>query len=349
MKPIERSSPCGQRLLLVAAMLICLMACLSPVSQAFAKDTTKLAPFDEADVPPEPDYEDASSWLALPDDPDRFGIDIIWVYPTVLFDQSAWLMDIARKDLVAAAQVSIDSEARIFSGQANLYAPLYRQMNLSGFYLPEEKRDAIVAYGENDVRRALAYYFKHYNKGRPFILAGHSQGSYVLTQLLVDDWGKTGVEDRLIAGYIVGWSLTGEDLKDNSAIRICDQPHQINCFVSYNSVAPGKQANSPVILPGAIVVNPVTWTRGTGLADAKLNRGSTFLNKDKTLEVIPGFASAQIADGGLEVVAEDPARVETPFFPPGVYHSYDYSLFYDNISMNVAQRAQAYLAAKQAK
>ncbi|MBG6175514.1 MAG: DUF3089 domain-containing protein [Roseibium album] len=302
-----------------------------------------LPPFTKADVPPAPDYSKKASWLAKPEDPDQFDIDILWLYPTVLTGDSAWLMNISRKDLVASAELSIKTEARVFSGQANLYAPLYRQMNLAGFYLPEPERDAIVEYGVHDVRQAFEHYMQHYNKGRPFILAAHSQGSYLLTQLLVKYWGEIGIEDQLIAGYVVGWSITDEDLRDNPSIEICDAAHQTGCFVSYNSVAPGKQKDSPVIFPGAIVVNPLTWTREDTLAPASRNRGSVFMEKSGTYQILPGFASARIANGGLEVVAEDPDRLKSKFFPEGVYHSYDYPLFAENISMNAAQRIQAYL------
>ena len=303
----------------------------------------KLPPFTTADVPPAPDYDDDASWLARPDDPGQFAVDIIWVYPTVLYDTSAWLMDITRKDLIAGAQETVATEALAFSGQANLYAPLYRQMNLSGFDLPDEKRDAIVAYGEEDVRRALKYYLDHYNKGRPFIIAAHSQGSYVLTQLALDHWGKIGLEDRMIAAYVIGWSITDDDLKANPKITICSQAHQTGCFISYNSVAAGHQKDAPMILPGAIVVNPLTWTRDDALAPASLNRGSTFFNKDHSSRTLPHFTSAQIADSGLVVTPKDPSLVESPFFPAGVYHSYDYSLFFENIRSNAAQRIEAYL------
>ena len=202
----------GSPILRFSRLAVLIGACFafSGFGAAVAQET-KLPPFTEADVPPAPDYTKESSWLDKPDDPDKFGVDVIWIYPTVLFDNSAWLMDITRKDLIAGAAESVATEARIFSGQANLYAPLYRQMNLAGFNLPEAERDAIVAYGEDDVRKALQYYLEHYNKGRPFILAAHSQGSYVLTQLLVDYWGKIGIENQLIAGYVVGWSITDDE------------------------------------------------------------------------------------------------------------------------------------------
>ncbi|MBO0344297.1 DUF3089 domain-containing protein [Roseibium sp. CAU 1637] len=305
-----------------------------------------LPPVTDAVVPPPPDYEKAASWLAKPDNPNQFAVDILWLYPTVLYDQTEWLMDITRKDLVAGALESVDTEALVFSGQANLYAPLYRQMNLAGFDLPEDQRDHLISYGEDDARRALTYYMQHHNNGRPFIVAAHSQGSYVLTQLLVDHWGKLGIEDQLIAGYLIGWSITQEDLTDNTAIKICDTPSETGCFVTYNSVAPGRQSAAPMILKGAAVVNPLTWTREPTLARADLNAGTTFFDQQGNRQTYPGLASAQIVDDGLVVTAEGPFELDSTFFPKGVYHSYDYSLFFENLKSNASQRIQAYLSNK---
>ena len=294
---------------------LALAALAASGNTAAVAGTAELPPFTTADVPPAPNYEDDASWLARPKEPDQFAIDIVWIYPTVLYDNSAWLMDISRKDLIAGAQETVATEAHAFSGLANLYAPFYRQMNLSGFNLPKEQRDALAAYGEEDVRRALQYYLDHYNNGRPFIVAAHSQGSYVLTQLALDHWGKIGHEDRMIAAYVIGWSITDDDLKANPKITICDQPHQTGCFISYNSVAAGHQKDAPMILPGAVVVNPLTWTRDEALAPASLNRGATFFNKDHSSRTLPHFTSAQIADGGLVVTPKDPSLLESPFFP----------------------------------
>ncbi|NDV85364.1 DUF3089 domain-containing protein [Aurantimonas aggregata] len=330
--------------ILFAAAILAFLA-IQTSSRALATGEERLPPAAQAVIPSAPDYDDEDSWLAIPDDPDRFAVDVIWVYPSVLTDQSAWLMDISRQDLVEAAAETVATEARVFSGQANLYAPLYRQMNLAGFGLEDGARAKLVAEGADDVGRAMRNYMAHHNKGRPFILAGHSQGSYVLTELLVQNWGRLGIEDQLVAGYLIGWSITDEDLRANPAMTICDTPDQTGCFVSYNSVAPGKQGKAPMILPGAVVVNPLTWTRNTGLAPASANLGSTFFNPDGTSDTLPGFASAEIADGGLAVVVKDPNRVKQSFFPAGVYHGYDYALFFENLRSNAAQRIQSILAA----
>ena len=70
---------------------------------------------------------------------------------------------------------------------ANIYAPYYRQVERVG----TKEHDS--GQPDQDRRRhnprptdrpAFEYYIQHYNDGRPFILAGHSQGSSVLTHLL---------------------------------------------------------------------------------------------------------------------------------------------------------------------
>jgi pimeloyl-ACP methyl ester carboxylesterase len=338
------------RLLLIVVVLHFSLGLAEASEQA-----SRLPPVSEAVVPPTPDYSKETSWLAKPSDPEQFAVDIVWLYPTVLAGESEWLMDIANRKLIDAAELTVKVDARAFSIQANLYSPLYRQMNFEGFFLHDRKdRDTLISYGVEDVRRALEYYIEHYNRGRPFILAGHSQGSYLLTELMLKYWGKTGYEDQLIAGYVVGWSITEDDLKENPNIKICSHAKQIGCFITYNTVAPGKQKFSPVIFPGAVVVNPLTWTTKTTFAPAALNRGSLMVNKNEdggftgSFQLLPGFASAQIADGGLQVVAKNPEMLvaEPKYFHKGVYHVFDYLLFSQNITMNASQRIQTFLSAR---
>ena len=60
-----------------------------------------------------------------------------------------------------------------------------------------------------DVYAALDYYFEYYNQGRPFILAGHSQGSLMLKIALRDYFKEhTDYLERMIAAYVIGFSIT---------------------------------------------------------------------------------------------------------------------------------------------
>ncbi|MDN3720451.1 DUF3089 domain-containing protein [Roseibium salinum] len=234
-----------------------------------------------------------------------------------------------------------------FSGQANLYAPFYRQMNLAGFNLPEDERDALTAHGEEDIRRALRHYMEHYNNGRPFIVAAHSQGSYVLTQLIVDHWGKLGIEAQLIAGYLIGWSITGEDLQDNPAIDICGEPRQTGCFISYNSVAAGKQGEAPMILKGAIVVNPLTWTRETKTCAIKPQSRLDTVRRGKPMA---DLSRLYLRADRRSRAGRRPCRPRPSGNPVlsarGLPQPRLLAVFFENIKSNAAQRIQAHLARK---
>ena len=191
---------------------------------------TSLPPFDPDHLPQAPEYGKDTSWLALPANPNQYAVDVFWVYPTILHDESNWLMDISSPELKAAAQNTIVRQASVFTGQTNLYAPLYRQMNMAGIALSEGEISTISGYGKQDVERALNYYLEHYNNGRPFILAAHSQGSDILASLVVEKWGNLGVEKQLVAAYLIGWSITQDDLAQNSSLKMCSSAQDTQCL-----------------------------------------------------------------------------------------------------------------------
>ncbi|MCJ2166109.1 MULTISPECIES: DUF3089 domain-containing protein [unclassified Pseudodesulfovibrio] len=321
-------------------VLALVLAC----GQALAAST--LPVFTQASVPEAPDYAETQGWLVQPDTPGVRPVDVFWVYPTVLGDTEHWLMDPASVPLLKAAMNSVLTQAGVFSGQANLYAPIYRQMNMAGLSLPDEQVEKLMQYGMEDVQRAFTYYLEHLNQGRPFILAGHSQGSNLLAEYAVKNWGTLGCENRLVAAYLIGWSITDDDLKANPALKMCGNATQVNCFISYNSVAQGRQKAAPTIRPGAIVTNPLTWTTNDEFAPAALNLGATFFDEDGSTRTYPHFTPAQVKDSGLEVQPEEPGLLDSDSttFPTGVYHKFDYSLFFENLRQNVHDRIAAYTA-----
>lgn len=312
--------------------------------EAPVQSKPEFPPLDQVSVPKALDYAQPISWLALPANPNRFSVDVFWVYPTVVPDKPVWIMNPATASHRKAAHHTLVSQASVFDLHTNIYAPLYRQMSMEGLSLPEKKRTVLLQYGEDDIWRALQYYLDHYNKGKPFILAGHSQGSNILTRLALKHWGKKGADKRLVAGYLIGWSITRQDLKNSPGIKMCRSSRQTGCFISYNSVAAGKQSAAPTILPGAVVVNPLSWRIDDVFVPAAQNLGAVFFSQDGRKTVVPHFTSAVAAAGGLVVNPADSALVAMPSqtFPKGIYHYYDYALFYENIKKNASDRIDAY-------
>ncbi|MCF8034870.1 MAG: DUF3089 domain-containing protein [Desulfarculaceae bacterium] len=287
-----------------------------------------------------PDYSQAANWLVQPAKT-AHPVDVFWVYPTV-YQGKELVSTIDDQQMRQGAQRTLATQASIFDGLANVFAPMYRQVNMSVLELSPEEQAKHLAVGQQDVRRALAYYLEHLNQGRPFILAGHSQGSNQLVDLLLEQAGAQDLKN-MVAAYAIGWSITSDDLKKNPALKICRQAAQTGCVVTYNSVAAGYQKKAPTIRPGAVSVNPLTWTTDGKLAPASLNLGAVFVQDDGSRVTRAHFTSAQNKDGGLVVAPADPSLTPFTGMGPGIYHVYDYSLFYENLRFNAGLRIDAYL------
>lgn len=291
---------------------------------------------------PEPNYALAQDWVSLPKAPQK-AVDVFWVYPTV-YQGKPVVAAIDSAQMRQGAEFSLLVQASVFEDSANIFAPLYRQTNLSVVSMDPATRRRYLSVGWGDVKKAFAYYLKNLNHGRPFILAGHSQGAEALTELVRENLSRPELLDKMVAAYIIGWSITRQDLKDYPFLKICRAAAQTGCIVTYNSVAAGYQAEAPTLLPGAVSVNPLSWSADDGLAPASENLGSVIFDERGRGQTFAHFTSARNQDGGLVVAPADPSILTGLPFGPGVYHEYDYNLFYMNLKANAAQRIKAFQA-----
>lgn len=291
-----------------------------------------------------PDYSQAANWLCLAQTTDH-PVDVFWVYPTVYNGQDL-VAKIDDPEMKKGALYTIRSQAGVFAGQANLYAPLYRQVKVTVLAMDQKQQDRYLGIGLGDVQAAFDYYLAHYNQGRPIILAGHSQGSNLLAEFARANFQRPELQKKLVAAYLIGWSVTQDDLQKYPALRMCRSAGQTGCIVAYNSVAAGYQKKAPTILPGAVSVNPLSWRTDGELVPAVDNLGAVFISQDGGEQQKPHYTSAQNLDGGLVVNPPDPQDLDHMPFGPGVYHAYDYSFFYENLKANVAQRIRAFQEAQ---
>ncbi len=98
------------------------------------------------------------------------------------------------------------------------------------------------------------------------------------------------------------------------------------------------------LLPGAIPVNPLSWGTDDAPAPATENLGSVIFDERGDRRTLARFTSARNEDGGLVVAPRDPSIFTDLPFGPGVYHAYDYNLFYMNLKDNAARRIAAFMA-----
>ena len=235
---------------------------------------------------------------------------------------------------------------------ANIYAPYYRQAD--AVYVltsPLATQNKIVGgTPTTDAIAAFEYYLKHYNHGRPFILAGHSQGSNVLLFLLSRYLKHDpAAYHRMIAAYVIGYGVTHKFLARNPQLKFAEGANDTGVIVSWNTEAPGLTITNPVVQPGAIAINPITWTRTERPASAAESRGSLMADAAGNLKKVNHYADARI-DKRRGVVVCDTCDVSvlspgTPGgWPRGIYHIYDYPFYYFNLRQNAANRIQRFLS-----
>jgi hypothetical protein len=163
--------------------------------------------------------------------------DCFYVYPTVSGQPTTNADQSIDPEQIAIAQY----QAARFSTQCRVYAPIYRQLTLAAIFSnsPEGQADAIrLAY--SDVRAAWRDYLAHYNRGRPFVLIGHSQGTGMLTGLLrkqIEPHRK--VVDRMISALLLGGNVTTErgSVAGGSFrhVPICESPKQFGCVIAFSA------------------------------------------------------------------------------------------------------------------
>ena len=238
-------------------------------------------------------------------------------------------------------------QASVFAESCNVFAPYYRQISLPATGTNYQQ---IIDYiSQFDATRALDYYFEHLNQGRPFIIAGHSQGAATVISLL-GHYLKQHPEyqERMVAAYPIGFSVTRQWLADNPQLKFAEGPTDTGVVVTWNTEGPGnKQADNVCVLPGAISINPINWKRDDTYAPAADNLGSHDRNTGEI--TTPGIADAQLdVERGVVIVTtpEAAAYVMAPevqfLFGPESYHGQDYSFFYNNLKQNVADRIAAW-------
>lgn len=267
--------------------------------------------------------------------------DVFFIYPTSYTDEKmpmGWNADIDNKEINKKTDdKSILYQASVFNKYCRVFAPRYRQANLEAFYTKDKERgEAALDTAYADVRAAFVYYMKNYNRGRPIIIASHSQGTWHAGRLLKEFFEGKPLQKQLVCAYIIGLPVFTNYF---TQLKPCTDSVSTGCFISWRTFEEGYIA--PYVSQEtmkAYVTNPLSWTMDTTLASAGLNKGGILRNFNK---VIPGLVHSQIHGNILWV--NKPKFFGSIFLKIKNYHIVDYNLFYDNIRENVGTRIHAFL------
>ena len=311
-----------------------------------------------------PNFANSSNWLALPTKTTK-KVDVFYLSDTSYKKADASAPDIGPIDdpqMQALAKADFSNTATAFETVANIYAPYNRQVDATyKSTLPLDQQASLEAgIPTSDAVSAFEYYLKYLNNGRPFILAGHSQGSNLLANMLSGYMKKNPkLYKRMVAAYVIGYSITSDYLAQNPQLKFAEGPSDTGVIISYNTEAPVLDGTNPVTMPGGIAINPITWTTSEEPASAEQNLGGISIDPETHYAVVDSsgnpvkvqhYADAQVnkARGVVICSTADPSQLApgNSAIVAGIYHPYDYPFYYFDIRANAANRVAHYLSKK---
>jgi len=320
----------------------------------FSASVKPATAFSETPAPAAPDYKNPQHWAALPgrDDAADFtpegvsdgqasaDVDVFFVHPTTYLSSAGWNapLDYSPANNWVDNAV-LPGQASVFNGSARVFAPRYRQAQIYAFLALENGGNDALELAYTDVAAAFEHYLVEYNNGRPFILAGHSQGALLARWLLERRISGTPLRKQLVAAYPIGYPMAVNELLESMPdIPVCRSATQTGCLATWNTISEGYRALQATA--GLVCVNPLTWTNDNTIAGFTDNAGGLSI---ASRAVMPGVSDARCANGMLHV-SEIRTDVydDLPNMGKGNHHLLDYALFWSNIRINVAQRVDAF-------
>lgn len=296
------------------------------------------------------DYSNPKHWMVMPEKNEK-NVDAIYIYPTVygtLSEAEDDIADIDDTSMRVMALYSAANQASVFDENCNVYAPYYRQFTVESLLdIMDNSPESLSYIASRDLYPMLDYYFENLNEGRPFILAGHSQGSVWLTVIL-EDYMKAHPEylEKMIAAYAIGYSVTKDYLEKNPHLKFAQGADDTGVIISYNTEGAGnKEAYNCVVKEGAIAINPINWRLDDTYATKEENLGTL----EESGELIKNYADARLdVERGVVVCSSVKNSTEIQnalrkYFGPESFHLQDYNLYYGNLQQNVADRIDAFM------
>jgi len=288
-------------------------------------------------LPVKPDYNDSTQWYVTNH---QGKADLFYIVSTETGDYEIngkiyHLADTYNDSVRAPLYGEMLGVDTLLSGSLNYYAPYYRQCSLESFADKRFNDRFDVALG--DVRRAFNYYINHQNQGRPFVLAGFSQGALLVLKLLQEMDGST--YDRMVAAYVIGASISKEELAQNTHIKAAQRADDVGVTICYNSA---RDTNSALWGKSEVAINPVNW-RIDETPAVLVTETSPLLPLDKqvkdTLTV-----HLDIPSGLVLVEGYTGTDYQMPLFAKeGNYHTREIWFYRDELRANMKLRTEMFL------
>ena len=307
-----------------SAVLLLMLAALATVTVSSCR--TQSGGTDTF-IPAAPDWSDKAAWY-ISEPATAQEADIFYILPTCVWDWTAEdgqlcrYSDYSRTDHIEAFMPSVELAENIFAqGQYGFYCPYYRQISLNVWMDGEAAVEELFPLSMEDISAAFDYYLDNYNEGRPFVLAGFSQGGKAVVELVKH--APAEVLERMVAAYAIGYRISDEEVEQYPQLHSTGT----GTIISYNSAA-SPEAACAVLSPSDVCINPVNWT--TEAVPAALN--------DSVTVTVDTLSHLLIVDG-LDPEAYFLSSL-APMFPLGNYHLQELTLYQEHLRRNTALRVR---------
>lgn len=353
----------------------------------WSDDLTELAFVPSVSFQPQPAmannaWERPEMWVSRPgmtDDPAHYRPEggppppekplqaaVFFIHPTSYIDRRAWNADLGDPRSRERAALFVKGMATPFNASAQIWAPRYRQAAIGAFLTDDPQADKAIDLAYGDVLAAFEVFARSVPEGEPIVLAGHSQGAFLLRQLLRDRIAGTPLAGRVAAAYVIGWPVSIEHDLPLMGLPACDGPDQPGCVMSWLSVAEpaetgqlmkayvrrrgldgqalgsstpdGLSVHSPFLC-----TNPLTGRRDDK-GDANANLGTLVPDfAEQTGEIASHVVPAWCGSDHFLHIGPPPDLDLGPFVLPGNnYHLYDVTLFWGNLRADFERRVAAW-------
>jgi hypothetical protein len=175
-------------------------------------------------------------------------------------------------------QETVQQNAASYRGVCRVFVPLYHQMTIGTYFehrfIFQDTEFFQRALG--DVSEAFAYYMRHYNNGRDFVLIGQSQGSHILAKFLEEEVDNNDeLRGRLLSAILTGTGGTVQVPKGELVggtyvnIPLCASASSTGCVVAFDAIAAKVESQleaTVIVYPPNVsaCVNPASFDHNQG-------------------------------------------------------------------------------------
>ncbi|MDE6444001.1 MAG: DUF3089 domain-containing protein [Muribaculaceae bacterium] len=301
---------------------------------ACSDDTYPIQADESIFVPLPPDYTQQTMWYVEKNDSDGLGADIFYIPSTWEYDwytddgRLSHHADPSRADHRDDMRTEMTGIAEYMAPGNNFYSPFYRHITLDSWATLNEdtinRRYHDVSF--LDVKESFNRFLQSENNGRPFILAGFSQGGKSVVELLkiLDD----DTRKRMVAAYVMGYKVSPDDVNACPLIRAARDSVDTGVVICYNSVSDVRYVKPVVSEPNVMCINPVNWRTDetTAILDDTIK---VTLNERAKVLVVEGYDGSALPNI-LDILNT------------GDYHGAEPWLYKESLRRNIPLRIRAF-------